>query len=284
MKSGRIRSPAFSRTKKWGLFMNLQAFGSKYPFLQANLPFWEKYLTAEANVQKLLPAILDEAVLEQTAFLTHLAEGKPFLDRQRIRLSSQDAVKLVETFCRPFGLDAKSIAFPEEIPLLENLEVSADEAGFVMAELHAIIAAYIEGVITAEEEDSINWLEPSCPICGSEAGMGLIAPSGKKNLVCSHCQTVWVYSRIACGFCGHVEERGATFYTADEEPDWLVETCKECKSYLKVYDMRKSFPDIITYPLFSLTSWNLDLSMRDQDFAPGLFRVFDRAGWVKAQN
>jgi len=28
----------------------------------------------------------------------------------------------------------------------------------------------------------------------------------------------------------------------------------------------------------------LDLSMRDQDFAPGLFRVFDRAGWVKAQN
>ncbi|MBP2640801.1 MAG: FdhE protein [Firmicutes bacterium] len=264
--------------------MDLISFGNKYPFLQANLDFWGKYLTARDNVWGLLPSILDETVLEQSDFLAHLADGKPFLAYESIRIPQEGMEKLAEAFCTPFGLALPQTVFPEEIPLFEKLTVSPDETGFVIAELHSLIAAYIESVITSDEEEAINWLELDCPICGAGAAMGFLAPSGKKNLVCSHCQTVWVYPRINCGLCGHIEERGAIFYTAEEEPNWLVETCKECKSYLKVYDMRNALPDILTYPLHYLTSWNLDLTMRDKEFAPRFFHVFERAGWIKAKN
>lgn len=260
--------------------MNLRDFGVKYPFLEGNLGFWEHYLSARDQVWKLLPGIISEDFLLEVNFLTHITEGKPFLEYRTISLSPQDSKMLIAAFCEAMELAMPEGDFPEQLPCFENLTITPDETGFIFAELHAMIASYIESVVTADEEEAINWLELNCPICGAGAGMGLIAPSGKKNLVCSHCQTVWVYSRTACGICGHIEEKGITFYTADEEPNWFMETCQECKGYMKVYDMRKAFPQIITYQLLYLTSWNLDLSMRDQGFEPALFQIFERAGWV----
>ncbi len=259
--------------------MRLQSFGEKYPFLQGNIVFWEKYLTAREETLNLLPAMIDADQLERSSFLQHMEEGKPFFAYENISLTQDNIKKLVEAFCIPLGLPIRTIDFPEHIPLLADLVLPAGEEGFLIAEIHAVIASYVEGIIAADE-DAINWLENTCPICGSHAGMGLIAPSGKKNLVCSHCSAVWIYLRTACGLCGHTEERGTTFYTADEEPNWIIETCQQCGHYLKVYDMRNALPTVIAYPLFSLTSWNLDLTMREQEFEPIFFQIFERAGWI----
>lgn len=263
--------------------MNLSAFGEKYPFLQNNLGFWEKYLDAKEEVMKLLSFFLDGRGLEQSDFLQHLDEGKPFFAYTSLRLEESALKQLAEAFCKPLGLTAPLITLPETVPLLADLSLEPGEAGFVTAEIHSAIASYVDSVISGDE-DAINWLETTCPICGAHAGMGLIAPSGKKNLVCSHCQTVWIYMRAACGLCGNSWSAGTTYYTADEEPNWLVETCGECGYYLKVYDMRNALPQIITYPLFYLTSWNLDLSFRGQGFEPVFFQIFERAGWVNGMN
>lgn len=260
--------------------MNLRRLGEKFPFLQSNLIFWEKYLAAREEVMRLLPIMVSEQALSELDFLNHMGDGKPFLSYETIRLNEREIEDLAQAFCRPLGIVLPPIVIPRPLPLLENLQVNADHTGFVMAELHSIISSYIESVIAADEE-AINWLEPNCPICGAHAAMGLLTPAGKKNLVCSHCWTTWVYSRTACGLCGHVQDKGITYYTADEEPSWLLETCDQCGYYQKVCDMRKSLPDIISYPLHYLTSWNLDLTMREKDFEAALFLIFTRAAWLK---
>ncbi len=259
--------------------MPLAAWGAKYPFLQENLPFWEKYLLAREELHTLLAGMVSEATLATAGFLENLSEGKPLLAYGAVRLKPADIDRLSEAFCRTMGIPRQTVVLPSPLPLYEDLAVAEDAAGFVAAELHAAVAAFAENIIAADKE--LNWLEPYCPICGAAAGMGLITPSGKKNLVCSHCQSVWVYLRTACGLCGHTEERGATVLIADEVPNWLIELCEACGHYLKVLDMRDALPDIVSYPLHYLTTWELDLAVRGKGAKPALFAIFSRAGWLR---
>lgn len=259
--------------------MRLKEFGEKYPFLQNNLPFWEKYIKARDQIFNLLPGMLDMDRLVQSAFMTDSATKTPFLAYESLCFSAHERNILAGAFCDAMHLPSHAIHFPEKLPLTEELFLESNETGFIAAEVHSAIAAFVESVIAADE-DAIHWLQPSCPICGAHAGMGLINPSGKKNLICSHCHTVWLHMRTECGLCGHTEERGATFLTADEVPNWLIETCNACGHSLKVLDMRNQIPHIITYPLHYLTTWELDLAARNNGYEPAMFAVFERAGWL----
>lgn len=263
--------------------MQLKDFGDKYPFLKGNLPFWEKYIKARDELFGLCSRIDALQKLKNSAFPQNIAQGKPLFAYEQIRIDAADLDALAQAFCRAMGLAPRAVSWGETVSLAADLAITPDEAGFVLAEVHAALAAYCETLVAGDDE-TLNWLENYCPICGAAGGMGLIAASGKKNLVCSHCHTVWVYLRTACGLCGHVAERGATVLSADELPDWFIETCAECGHYLKVCDMRETISDIVVYPLHYLTTWELDLAARESGRQPAMFAVFERAGWLRPDN
>jgi FdhE protein len=262
--------------------VNLAAIGEKYPFLKANLMFWERYIQARADTAKLLGRMIDLPKLKETGF-PGSTSTKPILASLKLSFSAEQTAVLLETFSRTVGIDARSFPFPNPVPLFEELNSTTDTEGFVLAEVHASIAAFVESAV-ADDREAIYWMEPFCPICGSNAALGLITPSGKKNLVCSHCHTVWSYMRTACGLCGHAEERGTTFLSTEELPGWMIETCDACGYYLKVCDMRNTLPDIIAYPLLYLTTWEMDLSVRDKEYAPAFFKIFERADWIRLKH
>lgn len=260
--------------------MQLKAFGKKYPFLQGNLAFWERYIKARDELFKLLSHAPCLKQLKHSDFLQNMERGIPLLAYHDIRFSEDEINTLAESFCRNMGLIPRSVVFPDRVPVFEALMVSEDEDGFVLAEIHAAIASYAEHLIAGEEE-AINWLEHFCPVCGANAGMGLIAPSGKKNLVCSHCHSLWVFLRTACGLCGNFEERGTTILSAEELPNWFLEVCSACGHNLKICDMREELPDIIVYPLHYLTTWEFDLSAKEHGYELVMFKIFERAGWLQ---
>lgn len=261
--------------------MNLMAFGGKYPFLKANLAFWESYLKARNELSNELARIIKLLPEDDTrAFLIDYGSATPLLTSLKLSLQDENLATLARTFCSAMGLEQCSVQMPNPVPDFEELAITADLKGFVLAEIHAAIASFAENQV-ADNSDAIHWMEPFCPICGAHAALGLITPSGKKNLVCSHCYSVWDYMRTACGLCGHTEERGSTIISTDELPDWEVETCTSCGHYLKICDMRTRLPDIITYPLHYLTTWELDLAIRDKGYKPAFFKVFERAGWIQ---
>ncbi|SEJ30327.1 formate dehydrogenase formation protein [Propionispira arboris] len=260
--------------------ISFESFGEKYPFLKENLPFWQKYQQARQAIFKLMPQFIDIEKLKQTDFLEHMDQKKPFLAYQNVFITAQDSERLIQVFCEVMGLKNRKLVFLEQIPMFEDLNIEADEAGFIVAEVHAGIAAFI-GQKLNELQTPVNWLENRCHICGAPAGMGIIDEKGKKELVCSHCHSVWRYIRTCCGICGNLEERGSTFVTADEAPNWLIELCDKCHGSLKVCDMRNSQPDIIMYPLHYLTTWQLDLAVQDRGYEPAMFWIFERAGWLE---
>lgn len=263
---------------------SLTAFGEKYPFLQGNLLFWEKYITARDQIFKLLPQMIDIAKVKESDFLEHMDQGKSFLAYENIVISAENMTILVQSFCRDMEISQRTMVFPDSVPLFEDLQLEANEDGFIVAEVHASIACFIEGIINGDNKEAINWMEPYCPICGARAALGVINSEGKKSLVCSHCHSLWAYLRTSCGLCGNLEERGSTFLSAEEVANWMIEICDVCQHYLKVCDMRTSSPDIITYPLLYLTTWEMDLAAKEQGHEPALFWVFERAGWLRDSN
>ncbi|EAX48178.1 hypothetical protein TcarDRAFT_1725 [Thermosinus carboxydivorans Nor1] len=259
--------------------MGLSELAGKYPFLKENIPFWERYLAARDKVLDMLPAVLDVSALEAAGFKGRLARGVPFLADVPVGIAPADYAALTGAFARAMAIEYSPDYWGERVPAWADLTVTPDAQGFVQAEVHAAVASFLESVVLPDE-DTAGWLEPYCPVCGAGAALGFIDQSGKKTLVCSHCHAVWQYLRTACGLCGHSQERGAVFLSADELPGWRLELCESCSHYLKVFDMREGLPDIISYPLFYLTTWELDLAARSEGHQPALFAIFGRAGWL----
>lgn len=259
--------------------VSLKEFGEKYPFLKGNIPFWEKYSTAKNAVKNILLESADTKILDSN-FFRDSDNSTPFLKLQDYRIDKELGRRLMKAFADAMEVKLESCDFPEKVTVLKKLEVTEDVNGFVLAEVHASVCNFIMSVISPDE--AANWLEYYCPICGGEAGMGIIVNEGKKQLVCSHCHSLWYDIRTKCGICGHLPQKeGNTFFSDDDTPQWFIEICKECNSSLKVFDTRKDEMSIDIYPLFYLTTWGLDIAMTEKEYDAALFAVYERAGWLK---
>ena len=259
--------------------VSLKEFGEKYPFLKENIPFWEKYSTAKNAVKNILLESADTKILN-SKFFNDPDNRKPFLGHETYKMDKELGRKLTEAFSKAMGVELKSYDFPEEVTLLKKLTLTEDVQGFVLAEVHASVCSFIISVLSPDEP--AKWLEHYCPVCGGEPGMGIIVDDGKKQLVCNHCHSVWYHVRTKCGLCGHQPlKEGNTFFSDDNEPAWFIEICKECKGSLKIFDSRKGEMIVDIYPLFYLSTWGLDIAMTEKEYEPGLFAIYQRAGWLK---
>jgi len=260
--------------------MNLKAFAAKYPFLEGNISFWQNYLQARDTVMAMLPDMLNVETVVASNFASRITEAIPFLQCEPVKFAQADMQKLAAAFAKQIGILWEEKTCAEIVSDFPSLELTQDGSGFILAEVHSAVCSFLESIVFPGEEIS-GWWDPVCPICGASAGMGFIDQAGKKTLVCSHCHTAWLYRRTLCGLCGLGAERGTIFISTDELPAWRVELCEECQHYLKVFDMRNNQPNVIAYPLFYLTTWELDLAARERGYAASLFAVFERADWLQ---
>ena len=84
------------------------------------------------------------------------------------------------------------------------------------------------------------WLRGYCPICGNEPRMAKIErKQGKRILACSLCDTLWVFRRVECPYCGNSNPRDLRFFQTKGESPYRVDVCEKCKRYIKTVDERK---------------------------------------------
>ena len=106
-----------------------------------------------------------------------------------------------------------------------------------------------------------------CPVCGSPALAGIVAPGGTKfghrHLHCSLCSTAWRYVRARCIHCGSTEKissrqlAGTTYLRA--------ECCESCRGYSKVFYLENAKP--IEALADDLASLGLDVLVGEEGFA-----------------
>jgi formate dehydrogenase accessory protein FdhE len=164
--------------------------------------------------------------------------------------------------------------------LSQQLQVGEDFLLFVGLNLgQALLELYADRL--REKVDLENWLEGSCPVCGSYPSIEkLRRDDGKRILRCSFCATEWPFKRIMCPFCGNEDHDSLRYFLVEgdspiKKDAFRVDVCDKCKKYMKTLDERKlpesEKPDLY---LENLNTLYLDvLAQRDGYISPTYWMI-----------
>lgn len=215
-----------------------------------------------ALAEKLVPRIL-QALQTQTPTLAPLA-GK-------VRELVDATPDFVKNACRsalrkngPGGKNGEEDCFDRwerEHPLSPSILF------FVM---HSAImpSLAVAGRLLGKEHDAERvWEYGHCPVCGSQPLMGrLLGKEGVRMHTCSFCAFEYRAPRIPCPYCLADRSDSGEYLTTEDEPLYLLEVCKNCKTYFKLADFRQMAGPFIA-PLDDLSSLMLDVYARQMMFS-----------------
>lgn len=87
--------------------------------------------------------------------------------------------------------------------------------------------------------DNALWYGACCPLCHGEPDFAALEKeSGARRLLCSRCDTEWIFHRSVCPFCGE-DTPGKLGYYPSNDGAYRLYTCENCKRYLKTIDLRE---------------------------------------------
>ena len=108
-----------------------------------------------------------------------------------------------------------------------------------------------------------------CPICGNLPGLSTLHDEGKRFLHCSFCWHEWVSKRVYCPFCGNTDSKSLHYFFSEEEKDYRIYVCDNCKKYLKTVDSREA-NRLLYPPLEQVSSLHLDFKAQEMGFESGM--------------
>ncbi|HPI90157.1 MAG TPA: formate dehydrogenase accessory protein FdhE [Spirochaetota bacterium] len=189
-------------------------------------------------------------------------ESFPALNAEKIALSDNNRhiliaslegfVRIISEFHTGFSLERllSPVRNDEDsLPSLLRSFLSDDHAvlssvaadtGIGVEELVFIITNWFKPFIIKmrrdffSERNTDEWLEKTCPFCGSYPDMVKIieARDNSRFLHCSFCEQEWKFQRFGCTMCGNVIHEKMGFYEF-EDSFYRFDYCDACKGYIK---------------------------------------------------
>lgn len=163
----------------------------------------------------------------------------------------------------------------EELPPLEaGSEVDAGNLSrVVLASMKPVLignSRAVAGLVTQE-----GWRRGYCPFCGGNADFAwLDKESGARWLLCSRCDSEWLFQRLQCPFCDTAKPGLLSFLT-DERGLYRLYLCDACKSYLKAIDLRQADYEVLP-PLERYVTLPYDTQALSEGYVPGDRRKIER--------
>ena len=115
--------------------------------------------------------------------------------------------------------------------------------------------------------DMEMWRRGYCPVCGGNPDFSfLAAESGARWLVCSRCDTEWLFQRLQCPYCDNADQNKLSFFS-NETGTHRLYICDQCKHYLKAVDLRQAKKSILI-PLERLLTLDLDRQAQEKGYSP----------------
>ena len=112
-----------------------------------------------------------------------------------------------------------------------------------------------------------GWRRGYCPVCGGNPDFAFLAEEqGARWLVCSRCDTRWLFQRLKCPYCGTEDQYALSYFTDDSET-YRLYVCDKCKHYLKAIDLRKSKAELVV-PLERLFTLDMDKQAHEYGYTP----------------
>ena len=147
-------------------------------------------------------------------------------------------------------IDKKTLAFITYSSIKPSVTLCAEQ-----------LSTYLEKDIQGEKG--------YCPICGNLPGLSTLHDAGKRFLHCSFCWHEWASKRVYCPFCDNIDSKSLHYFFNEEEKDYRIYVCDNCKKYLKTVDSTKA--DRLLYPpLEQVSSLHLDFKAQEMGFESGM--------------
>jgi len=105
-----------------------------------------------------------------------------------------------------------------------------------------------------------------CPVCGTPAALSVLDFDGRRFLICGYCWLHWRTQRMFCPSCEQNQPAAAAYLTIDEEPEYRIDLCADCRTYVKTVDARKLDRPLYP-PLEALCTLHLDMKAQEAGYA-----------------
>ena len=140
--------------------------------------------------------------------------------------------------------------------------------------LSAAIHCAIKPFLTAQVEtfarliDQEQWRRRFCPICGGKPDFAFLDKElGARWLLCSRCDTEWLFQRLECPYCGTTDHKELAYF-ADDKELYRLYICQKCHTYLKAIDLRKTEAEILL-PLERVMTVDMDRQGQEKGYKGG---------------
>ena len=150
-----------------------------------------------------------------------------------------------------------------------SILTSPDKEKLLQAIIHATLKPFMEGYSKAliSSVDQKQWRQKYCPICGGSPDFSSLDKElGSKWLLCSRCDTEWLFQRLECPYCDTKDQNALAYFT-DDEGQYRLYVCEKCKRYLKAIDLRQAKLEVLL-PLERLYTLDIDTQARQQGYTP----------------
>jgi FdhE protein len=138
----------------------------------------------------------------------------------------------------------------------------------VQATLNPFLASHAKALIGSVKQE--HWRRLRCPICGGKPDFAFLEKElGSRWLVCSRCDTEWLFQRLQCPYCGNEEQKDLAYLT-DDEGVYRLYTCERCHSYIKAIDSRNTEEEVLI-PLERILTIDMDRQAQEKGYKPGHF-------------
>ena len=254
------------------------------------LEFYRKLLRVQSQVEKKLASRLEPG-LSRDAISKRINNGVPLISFDELALDWQ---LLVNTFNEVINLFADyAEIFKSHYDRLAELKadalltrpvlkhwfekqklpsrISAKDADnkLINSIIHATIKPFLvsHAKILRDSIDQERWRRSYCPICGGSPDFAsLDAERGSRWLLCSRCDTEWLFQRLQCPYCNNQDQNDLSYFT-DDAGLYRLYICERCKHYLKAVDLRQTEGQVIL-PLERFHTLDMDRQAVEMGYQP----------------
>ena len=113
--------------------------------------------------------------------------------------------------------------------------------------------------------DQEHWRRSYCPVCGGAPNLATLdEEAGARHLLCSRCDSQWLYRRMGCPFCGITDHTKLMYYSS-EDGVYRLYVCQECQRYLKTIDLREADRTVLL-PVERITTVAMDAAAQQEGY------------------
>jgi FdhE protein len=272
------------------LLKTLEEEGEKRGIPSRLLAFYRDLFAVQSGNDELVkvsdPGLTKETIDER------LVNGQPLIgysefsaDRTGLNSLFLQVIKVFSEYEDLFGELPKSLTQPKRKTLPKSLikawfsgtkipssmaADNLDEHLLLEAITHATLKPYLVSFsrLLSGQIDQDRWKRNYCPVCGGKPDLAYLeGKEGARWLVCSICDTEWLFKRLECPYCKNNSHTKLAYYT-DDDGLYRLYVCEKCKKYIKTIDMRATQRKII-FPVERVITLAIDNQAADEGYEPG---------------